>query len=223
MKFFRIPFNPDDSDASETRSNRLYKYIQSQSAQDMARLASEISPDVRQIIASNVQALLGYLPPQDFTTTIMVGKENLQNLLASSMLTGYFMHAMENRMLMDSLFEGQVEDASPKDAEAETAETVEPVELAQLKNPQELFSGLEPSAAKPSETEKLEELGRFWGLEELQQESLRTDHKMNIQMEISTRMDRQELTELLRELSKFQDASTEELASEDDSASEPED
>lgn len=104
MRFFRVPFNSDDeSGSADVRSNRLQKYIHAQTGQDMSRLASEISPEVRQIIASNVQALLGYLPNNDFNTTVVASKENLQNLLASAMLTGYFMHAMEMRMQMDDL------------------------------------------------------------------------------------------------------------------------
>lgn len=103
MKFFRVPFNHDEEGAAQ-QPNQLHEYIQSQSTQDMARLASEISPQVKQIIAGNVQALLGYLPGQEFQTTVAADKGSLQNLLASAMVTGYFMHAMENRMKMESLF-----------------------------------------------------------------------------------------------------------------------
>lgn len=104
MKFFRVPFNHDEEGASQ-QPNKLHEYIQSQSMQDMARLASEISPQVKQIIAGNVQALLGYLPGQEFQTTVAADKGSFQNLLASAMVTGYFMHAMENRMKMESLFD----------------------------------------------------------------------------------------------------------------------
>jgi len=229
MKFFRIPFNPDDGDASEARLNRLYKYIQSQSPQDMARLASEISPEVKQIVATNVQTLLGYLPPQEFSTTVMASKENLQNLLASAMLTGYFMHAMENRMAMEDIFEG-VKDTDSDETEKEALQETEDVPLApedlkesasqdplvqpsgktkgkSLRDPRELFANLESLIELPPEKnpeQKLEELGRFLGLEDFKPEKKNTDQKMHIQLEINTHMDQSELTDLLRELRKFQ-------------------
>lgn len=114
MKFFRVPFNHDEDSASTQKPNKLHEYIQSQSMQDMTRLASEISPQVKQIIAGNVQALLGYLPGQEFQTTVAAEKSSFQNLLASAMVTGYFMHAMENRMKMESLFTGDKDAPSPE-------------------------------------------------------------------------------------------------------------
>lgn len=195
MKFFRIPFNPDDeSGSTEHRPNRLQKYIHTQSVQDMSRLASEISPDVRQLIGANVQALLGYLPASEFNTTVVASKENLQNLLASAMLTGFFMHSMETRMQMESLFE------SDKPAAAE------------LQSPETLFAktapllGSEDKATAELDEEALdEESGRFLSIHELKDENadLKTD-KLNIQLEISTRMNRAELARLLRELRDFQ-------------------
>ncbi len=131
MKFFRVPFNHDEDHASAQQPNKLHEYIQSQSMQDMTRLASEISPQVKQIIAGNVQSLLGYLPGQEFQTTVAAEKSSFQNLLASAMVTGYFMHAMENRMKMESLFtqdketaSGTTEAADEKAESAKNASTV---------------------------------------------------------------------------------------------------
>lgn len=241
MKFFRIPFNPDDSDASEARLNRLYKYIQSQSSQDMARLATEIPPEVKQIVAANVQTLLGYLPPQEFSTTVMASKENLQNLLASAMLTGYFMHAMENRMVMDDLFKEPKSDLSeetdPEAAESEDQakpELDEPVLEAlsfeqtplkrkdgkSLRDPRDLFANLESLIEMPSEKspeQKLEDLSRFLGLEETKQKKKSSDKKMHIQLEINTHMDQSELTDLLRELRRFQESEESIVGEESDS------
>lgn len=133
MKFFRVPFNHDEEGASQ-QPNKLHEYIQSQSMQDMARLASEISPQVKQIIAGNVQALLGYLPGQEFQTTVAADKGSFQNLLASAMVTGYFMHAMENRMKMESLFdEGNA--ALDLDAQSESLLENDSTEAGMLRKP----------------------------------------------------------------------------------------
>ncbi|MGV3523947.1 MAG: DUF760 domain-containing protein [Candidatus Sericytochromatia bacterium] len=203
MKFFRIPFNPDDESPSEGRSNRLQKYIQGQSVQDMSRMATEISSDVRQMIGSNVQALLGYLPASEFNTTVMASKESLQNLLASAMVTGYFMHAMETRMGMEELFAPEPAEPSllsPEDlfpASAETVPNEEPLTQVPAEPP-----------AEPSASPALEREGRFLSASELSAEQER--EPLSIQLEINTRMDRAELAELLRELRHFQSHQREE-------------
>lgn len=234
MRFFRIPFNSDEEGGTtEGRSNRLQKYIHAQSVQDMSRLASEISPEVRQIIGSNVQALLGYLPPAEFNTSIMASKENFQNLLASAMLTGYFMHAMETRMHMDEMFEKEP-NAEP-DSEINTNISTIPgtdTETQTLQHPGELFGGSElmpdsldafvepPSTVAPLTADALDAFnethfetevfdddgGRFLSARELaaQTEGSESSDKLNIQLEINTRMNRAELARLLKELREFQ-------------------
>jgi len=210
MKFFRIPFNPDeDFPASEARRNRLHRYIQSQSIEDMTRMATEISPEVKQIVATNVQSLLGYLPPQEFSATITSSKENLQNLLASAMLTGYFMHAMETRMGMEALLEVE----PPRDSHSEQLEPEPRTEApsALERDLQELLDSGKELLRDPRDLFKQEgfpreRLGRFLHKHELQQE-IETPDKFNIQLEINTRMDRSELVELLKELRKFQSGS----------------
>lgn len=201
MRFFRVPFNSDNDGTIEQGSNRLQKYIHAQSVQDMARLASEISPEVRQIIAANVQSLLGYLPPAEFNTSIMASKENLQNLLASAMLTGYFMHAMEMRMQMDEVFETALNADLPAAAPAQAAQPA-------LQDPESLFG---PPAESPVEASELFEdwSEGFVNPQELSQEEhqdLEELDQLNIQLEISTRMNRAELARLLKELRAFQNA-----------------
>lgn len=172
LKFFRIP--PDD--ASSHSSNRLHQFIQSCSVQDMAKLAAEINPEVKQVIGMNVQALLGYLPTSDFNTTISASKENMQNLLASAMLTGYFLHALENRMLMEKIFQQEQDDP----------------DTVSLKSPQELF----PKPAPKVESDPLIP-GRFLKKQELLEEIENTE-VADIQVEINaTSLD---LTALLEEL-----------------------
>lgn len=204
MKFFRIPFNPDDESPSEGRPNRLQKYIQAQSVQDMSRMATEISGDVRQMIGSNVQALLGYLPASEFNTTVMASKESLQNLLASAMVTGYFMHAMETRMGMEELFAPTAAEPtllSPEDLfPASTAD--------ELNDASDNTAAPEEPAPQEQSSPSLEREGRFLSASELSAEQER--EPLSIQLEINTRMDRAELAELLRELRHFQSHQREE-------------
>ncbi|PIQ25989.1 hypothetical protein COW36_02725 [bacterium (Candidatus Blackallbacteria) CG17_big_fil_post_rev_8_21_14_2_50_48_46] len=194
LRFFKIP--PDENNPGFT-GNRLHQYIQSRSVQDMAKMASEINPDVKQMIGMNVQALLGYLPGSDFTTTISASKENMQSLLASAMLTGYFLHAMENRMLMEDVFKQEENDSIQS--------SLEEVEQL-LKSPAELF----PFAEETSETETLqaEKKGRFLNGDELREE-IENAEEADIQIEINAAsMDLPALLEELQSLPFTQNASS---------------
>ena len=161
LRFLRVP----SDDSSSHGRNRLHRFIQSVSVQDMAQMAAEINPDVKQVIGMNVQALLGYLPASEFTTTISAGKEQMQSLLASAMLTGYFLHAMENRMLMEEVFQ------EPK-PEAQTAEP--------LRSPEDLFGA--PLASEPDSAAA--PVGRFMQGQELLDE-IESTEEADIQIEIN--------------------------------------
>lgn len=185
LRFFRIP--PDDSSAAG-EGNRLHRYIQSCSVQDMAKLAAEINPEVKQMIGMNVQALLGYLPSADFNTTISASKENMQSLLASAMLTGYFLHAMENRMMMENLLlDGEPGPAMKADL---------------LRDPETLFGdSAPPPVADPATTER--NTGKFISVNELMDE-IENGEEAEIQIEINAHtMDLPALLEELQSLPSF--------------------
>lgn len=106
-----MPFNPDSTnflrvDVEGMDANALLKYLQHQPPEVLDRVARSASPQVKQIISHNVQGLLGMLPPEGFNVKITTDRENLAGLLASAMLTGYFLRQMEQRMeLEDSIFD----------------------------------------------------------------------------------------------------------------------
>ena len=86
--------------------NQLLKYLQHQSPEVLARVAQSVSPEIKQIISQNVQGLVGMLPAENFNVQITTDKENLAGLLASAMMTGYFLRQMEQRMQLDHLSNG---------------------------------------------------------------------------------------------------------------------
>ncbi|NEO03992.1 MAG: DUF760 domain-containing protein, partial [Moorea sp. SIO3I7] len=49
----------------------------------------------------NVQGLVGMLPSENFNVQITTDRENLAGLLASAMMTGYFLRQMEQRMVLE--------------------------------------------------------------------------------------------------------------------------
>ena len=93
-------FNFDflNSESQEHNYNTLMQYLRQQHPEVLAQIASSASPDVKQIISQNVQGLVGMLPSGDFNVKITTDKENLAHLLASAMMTGYFLCQMEKRM-----------------------------------------------------------------------------------------------------------------------------
>jgi len=99
-------FNPDSMnfssvDVEQTDANQLLKYLQHQSPEVLAQVARSVTPQVKQIISQNVQGLVGMLPGENFSVKITTDREELAGLLASAMMTGYFLRQMEQRMEMD--------------------------------------------------------------------------------------------------------------------------
>lgn len=96
-------FNPDflSSPGSEPQPNQLLQYLQNQPSDVLARIAKSASPEIQQIISQNVQGLVGMLPSENFNVQITTDRENLAGLLASAMMTGYFLRQMEQRMVLE--------------------------------------------------------------------------------------------------------------------------
>ncbi|WP_013324661.1 DUF760 domain-containing protein [Gloeothece verrucosa] len=89
------------SDPEEQDNNSLMEYLQQQNPEILARVAQSASPEIKEIITQNVQGLVGMLPTGDFSVQITTDRENLANLLASAMMTGYFLGQMEQRRNLD--------------------------------------------------------------------------------------------------------------------------
>ncbi len=58
---------------------------------------------IKDIISQNVKGLVGMLPSEDFAVQITTDRENLANLLASAMMTGYFLGQVEKRHHLESI------------------------------------------------------------------------------------------------------------------------
>lgn len=97
-------FNSDffSSDVDDQAVNNLMEYLQQQNPDVLSRVAQSASQEVKDIIAHNVRGLIGVLPPDDFQVSITTDRENLANLLASAMMTGYFLGQMEQRMNLEA-------------------------------------------------------------------------------------------------------------------------
>lgn len=114
------PNNPDflKTDAEDDQRNLLLNYLQTQSPDVLARIAKSASPEIKEIISQNVQGLVGVIPSEAFNVQITTDRENLASLLASAMMTGYFLRQMEQRMELEvglGGFSGPTPPASDQD------------------------------------------------------------------------------------------------------------
>ncbi|MGK7918854.1 MAG: DUF760 domain-containing protein [Trichodesmium sp.] len=86
--------------AENNSSNLLWKYVQSLHPEIVTQL-SQPDPEVAQIMEQNLKGMLGHLPPENFGVTITTSRENLGQLLASAMMSGYFLNKAKQRMELD--------------------------------------------------------------------------------------------------------------------------
>jgi Protein of unknown function (DUF760) len=96
-------FNPEflTSDSEAIGGNALIQYLQEQPPDVLQRVARSASSEIQDIIRHNVHGLLGMLPGEQFEVKIQTSRENLAGLLASAMMTGYFLRQMEQRMELE--------------------------------------------------------------------------------------------------------------------------
>lgn len=90
-----------DSHDEDDQANQLLQYMQHQPPEVLAMVAKSVSPEIKQIISQNVQGLVGVLPTESFNVQVTTDRENLAGLLASAMMTGYFLRRMEQRMELE--------------------------------------------------------------------------------------------------------------------------
>ncbi len=78
--------------------NLFLEYLQSLSPDTISQLSKPQSQEVFQVMEKNITGLLGHLPPENFGVVINTNRENLGKLLASAMMSGYFLRNAEQRM-----------------------------------------------------------------------------------------------------------------------------
>ena len=81
--------------------NSFLSYLQSMSPEAIAQLSKPNSPEVFQVMEHNIIGLLGGLPADQFNVTVTMNRESLGRLLASAMMSGYFLKNAEQRMAFE--------------------------------------------------------------------------------------------------------------------------
>ena len=88
------------SSENET-GDALWKYVQSLSSETISQLSKPDSIEVFQVMEQNVIGLLGSLPSEHFNVTNSTSRDHLGKLLASAMMSGYFLRNAEQRLNLE--------------------------------------------------------------------------------------------------------------------------
>lgn len=100
------PFSQSEFiDSATENQNLLWEYVQSLSPDTISQLSRPSSNEVFQVMERNILGLLGNLPPENFGVTISTNRENLGRLLASAMISGYFLRNAEQRLVFEKNLE----------------------------------------------------------------------------------------------------------------------
>ena len=114
MMFFRYNKNEQNQfDKEELEANPLIKFFQDSNKNELLNYANEVSPEAAQLFEGNLQSILGQLPEEICQTQITMNKDALQQLLFSSMLTGYIAKSVETKVSLEKcLIDGNKKDES---------------------------------------------------------------------------------------------------------------
>ena len=86
--------------------NHLWQYVQALNPETVAQMSRPTSPEVFQVMERNIVGLLGGLPSEHFNITVTTSREDLGRLLASAMMSGYFLRNAEQRMALENSLVG---------------------------------------------------------------------------------------------------------------------
>ncbi len=91
-----------DFNTSNNDADQLWKYVQTMAPETIEQLSRPGSQDVIQVMERNITGLLGGLPSDGFEVTISTNREQLGRLMASAMMSGYFLRNAEQRLALET-------------------------------------------------------------------------------------------------------------------------
>ena len=92
---------PENYTGEAEVGNLLWHYVQSMNPEIVAQLSKPSSTEVFQVMERNIVGLLGNLPSEHFDVNVTTSREHLGRLLASAMMSGYFLRNAEQRMTFE--------------------------------------------------------------------------------------------------------------------------
>ncbi len=96
--------NNNFKSSDEKSKNAIFDFFQESNKDDLARLADGVTDDAKEFFESSVGALLGQMPDEVVSTSITMNKQALNQLLFSSMVTGYVTKSVEDKVQLEKLW-----------------------------------------------------------------------------------------------------------------------
>lgn len=93
----------------------LMQYVHSMSPEAVRCLSQPQSSEVLEMMEDNIAGLLGSLPFEDFGIKVTASRESLGHLLASAMMSGYFLRNVEQRMAFEHSFSKNIDTRTHQD------------------------------------------------------------------------------------------------------------
>ncbi|MEL6605806.1 MAG: DUF760 domain-containing protein [Cyanobacteria bacterium J06614_10] len=95
---------PEFTESKPMTDNSLLQYVKAMDPETITQLSRPDSSEVMQVMEHNVIGLLGGLPSGQFDVSVTTNRENLGRLLASAMMSGYFLRGAEQRLAFEERF-----------------------------------------------------------------------------------------------------------------------
>ncbi|NJM96226.1 MAG: DUF760 domain-containing protein [Phormidesmis sp. RL_2_1] len=107
---------PEFMNSNSAKENALLSYVRTMDEETISQLSRPDSNEVMQVMEHNVIGLLGGLPSGQFDVSVTTNRENLGRLLASAMMSGYFLRGAEQRLAFEEQFMGSFDSTSDNQA-----------------------------------------------------------------------------------------------------------
>lgn len=113
--FFRYNKQEKRAPRENMDENALFEFFQTRNKDELLRFADEASEEAKELFDVSVQGLLGQMPDEICQTQISMNKESLQQMLFSSMMTGYLAKVAENKLDLEKCWAGEEKSESQDD------------------------------------------------------------------------------------------------------------
>ncbi len=102
--------NDKANKAAERDLSSILSFFYERDKDELSRLADELSDEAKDFFDGSVQSLLGYMPEEIADTIITMNKSALNQLLYSSMITGYITKSVEDKLKLEKLWQDEKQD-----------------------------------------------------------------------------------------------------------------
>jgi hypothetical protein len=116
---------PNFGPFADNQQHPLMNYLQSLDPDLVAQLSQPQSPEITKVMEQNITSLIGNLPGGHFDVRVTTSKENLGRLLASAMISGYFLKSAELRYSFERSLQPVGADAESSNASSPADESAE--------------------------------------------------------------------------------------------------